>query len=153
MRNRDQYPKNWRQTSLSVRTAANWRCEQCDRPCRRPGEDWITFAIETLSAFPAWYAESYEEVTDDETGECGIVEKPGRFTLTVSHRDRNPSNGDRANLWALCAPCHLRYDIQQHVTNASKTRSRKRDDRDRAIGQLSIDITHEEHLSPHYRDC
>jgi hypothetical protein len=138
VRNRHLYPANWKEISLSVRSAANWRCEQCDRPCRRPGEDWVTFAVETLSAYPAWYAESYEETTDDETGEAGIVEKPTRFTLTVAHLDHNPANCDRANLKALCAPCHLRYDAPLHRANAAKTRAAKREKRDQTIGQLSL---------------
>jgi hypothetical protein len=138
MRNRDQYPKNWNQISLSVRTDANWRCEKCDRPCRRPGHRWDDFVDSLAESDSQWQPETEEALYCDESGEWGYVPKPGRFVLTVSHRDRDPANCDRANLWALCAPCHLRYDIQQHIGNAAQTRSRKRDDHDQAIGQLSL---------------
>ena len=37
-----------------------------------------------------------------------------RRTLTVAHLDHTPENCDRDNLMAMCAPCHLRYDKEQH---------------------------------------
>lgn len=33
-----------------------------------------------------------------------------RKVLTVHHKDHDPKNLDRANLEALCAPCHLRKE-------------------------------------------
>jgi hypothetical protein len=138
MRNKHLYPANWKEISLAVRSEANWRCECCDRPCRRPGQRWDAFVDSLTESDNDWQPETSDEFFDDETGEWGYVPKPGRFVLTVSHIDRDPANCDRANLRALCATCHLRYDIPQHVSNAAKTRSRKRDDRDRAIGQLPL---------------
>jgi hypothetical protein len=44
-------------------------------------------------------------------------------TLTVAHLDHTPENCDPKNLCAMCAPCHLRYDAQQHA----ETRKRRKD--------------------------
>lgn len=78
---REQYPANWEEIAQAVKEDADWKCEECGKQCRRPGEPLDTH----------------------------------RRTLTVSHQDHNPANCDRANLRALCAPCHLRYDAQHHV--------------------------------------
>ncbi len=40
-----QYPKNWKQISLKVRTRADWKCEWCGVQCRRPGEPHTTHKI------------------------------------------------------------------------------------------------------------
>jgi 5-methylcytosine-specific restriction endonuclease McrA len=85
-----------------------------------------------------WQPETSDPVFDEDSGEWGYVEKPTRFTLTVAHLDHNPANCDRANLKALCAPCHLRYDAPLHRANAAKTRAAKREKRDQTIGQLSL---------------
>ena len=49
-----------------------------------------------------------------------------RRTLTVSHQDHNPSNCERSNLKALCAPCHLRYDSQHHQEARKRNREKKK---------------------------
>jgi 5-methylcytosine-specific restriction endonuclease McrA len=85
-----------------------------------------------------WQPETSHPVFDEDSGEWGYIEKPTRFTLTVAHLDHNPANCDRANLKALCAPCHLRYDAPLHRANAAKTRAAKREKRDQTIGQLSL---------------
>ena len=36
--NRKLYPKNWDAIARKIKEAANWTCQQCGRPCRRPGE-------------------------------------------------------------------------------------------------------------------
>ncbi len=102
------YPDNWDEIATEVKEEANWRCEECGRPCRRPGEVWMDFVMELLrgSGPGDWYSQTFEE----EAGE--IVEKPQRFTLTVAHLDHRPANCDRSNLRALCSVCHLRYDNQ-----------------------------------------
>lgn len=82
------------------------------------------------------YPDNWDEIAravKEEAGwiceECGKqCRKPGeRFdthkrTLTVSHQDHDPSNCERENLKALCAPCHLRYDARHH---AESRRARK----------------------------
>lgn len=32
------YPENWKQIAAEVKEAAGWRCQQCGKQCRRPGE-------------------------------------------------------------------------------------------------------------------
>lgn len=92
--NRSLYPANWRELATAVKDEAHWRCQECRRPCRRPGERWEEFRLR-LSHI------NLEE------------EKPGRFVLTVAHLDHRPENSDRANLRALCTVCHCRYDLSQ----------------------------------------
>ena len=31
------YPPNWKAIARSVKDAANWECQECGRPCRKPG--------------------------------------------------------------------------------------------------------------------
>jgi len=35
---RVRYPKDWNAIAFQVEADAQWCCEQCRRPCRRPGE-------------------------------------------------------------------------------------------------------------------
>lgn len=139
MRHKHLYPANWKEISLNVRSAANWRCEECDRPCRRPGESWGEFVSRlAIEGDSDWQPETSDPVFDEDSGEWGYVEKPTRFTLTVAHLDHDPANCDHDNLKALCAPCHRRYDAPLHRVNAAKTLAAKRQKRDQAIGQLSL---------------
>lgn len=61
---------------------------------------------------------------------CGKqCRKPGeafvthRRTLTVAHLDHEPANCERANLKALCAPCHLRYDAPRKAADRKRKRA------------------------------
>ena len=36
------YPPDWREIALAVKESAGWRCEECGRQCRRPGEPFDT---------------------------------------------------------------------------------------------------------------
>jgi len=92
---RSLYPKDWETIALAVKEEARWTCEECGKPCRRPGQKFLDFAYPFL--------ESGQMDSND-------LDHPQRFTLTVSHTDHNPANCDRSNLRALCAPCHCRYD-------------------------------------------
>lgn len=138
MKNRHLYPKDWKQISLSVRSSAQWRCQQCDRPCRRPREPWVKFLDRLTGDDQRWQRETSDATHDDETGEWGYVDRPTRFVLTVAHLDHNPANCDPDNLKALCAPCHLRYDAKMHAIKAGETRSRKRQTDAEVKGQLSL---------------
>lgn len=133
--NRKLYPSEWKQIALGVKEKANWTCQECGRPCRKPGVEWhdfVAWLIEEVKE--SWYMQTYEEVHDDDTGEWGSIEKPQRFTLTVAHLDHNPANCDPVNLKALCSGCHLRYDASLHSRNASATRYRKKEKE----GQLTL---------------
>ena len=35
---RERYPADWDQIAESVKAAAGWRCQECGKQCRRPGE-------------------------------------------------------------------------------------------------------------------
>ena len=66
---------------------------------------------------------------------CGKqCRKPGdpfdthKRTLTVAHLDHCPENMDPANLCAMCAPCHLRYDAQQHAESRRRAAVECRDE-------------------------
>lgn len=129
---RSLYPANWEAIALAVKSAANWTCEECGRPCRRPGIEWMDFAMELLRGGgpDGWYAQTFDEVSDDETGEWGIVERPQRFTLTVAHLNHQPEDCRPENLKALCSVCHCRYDLK-----AMPTKRRLKAER---MGQLTL---------------
>ena len=126
---RSLYPGNWEEIALSVKEDASWHCEECGRPCRQPGIEWMAFVMTLLeSGGPdGWY-----EQTCDEEADGDLVERPQRFTLTVAHLDHNPANCNRANLKALCSVCHLEYD------NSTSSRFRKRQVKAERTGQLNL---------------
>lgn len=102
--NRKLYPTDWEIIALQIKQSANWKCENCQRPCRKKRESKSEFR---------------RRLTIRNQEEFDL--KPQRFTLTVSHQDHNPANCDPTNLKALCSVCHLRYDAGHHAeTRASK---------------------------------
>lgn len=103
---RDRYSPNWHLIGLAIKEGSLWRCQQCDRPCRQPGES-IAQLEERLE--PRWFSELIEVIADDELEKI-MIYRPQRFLLTVAHLDQNPGNNEPGNLKALCAPCHLRHD-------------------------------------------
>ena len=116
---RELYPKNWRTIALIIKTLfADWHCEECDRPCRRPGEDWFEFAFGLERIGSDWGEQTFEEARDG----FGYKEYPGRFVLTVAHLDQDPGSNDRENLKALCPACHFRHDALHNAKKAAKTR-------------------------------
>lgn len=126
---KSKYPANWKQIALAVKETAGWACQQCGRPCRKPGVIWGDFCNYLLEAdhgaLSHWYLETYDEVVYEESGEHTHIEKPQRFTLTVAHLNHNESDCSPDNLKALCSGCHLRYDAGHHAKNAAATRKRK----------------------------
>ena len=123
---RSKYPPNWDEIALSVKESANWTCQQCGRPCRKPGVHWALFVAWLLDeGMMDWFYETCDEVGDR------VVERPQRFTLTVAHLNHDPSDCSPDNLRAWCSGCHLRYDAKHHARNARRTRDRK-------SGQLSL---------------
>jgi hypothetical protein len=112
---RSRYPSNWRKVSLTIRRVAGWRCEWCK--------------IENGAPLPGGRA--------------------GRVVLTVAHlgtpyADGRPGDKHdkhdirRENLAALCARCHLRYDLDEHIQHARETRQRKKREQAHAAGQVSL---------------
>lgn len=114
---RSLYPDNWEQMAFEIKQAANWTCEECGRPCIRPGESMVKFAQRVADEMPLWL------VFDP-------ANHPRRFLLSVAHLDHLPQNSDRANLKAWCCPCHCRYDLAQM--------SRKKRLKAEREGQLSM---------------
>lgn len=39
---KDRYPKDWKQIATQVKEEAGWKCEECGKQCRRPGEPFDT---------------------------------------------------------------------------------------------------------------
>lgn len=110
---RENYPPDWEAIALAKKDSADWHCEHCGRPCRRPGQRWLDFANEVA-----------------EYGYSSEFDKPQRFTLTVAHLDQNPQNNEPSNLAALCAPCHLKHDRPYRLYNRRRKRERQ--------GQLNL---------------
>lgn len=127
--NRKLYPDNWEAIALAIKTEVNWTCENCGRPCRRPGESDGDLCDRIGTDQPDWFDDLYEYEQHELWGEVPKL-KLTRFTLTVAHLDHRPENCDRSNLRAWCAPCHCRYDLQ-----AMPTKKRLKAER---AGQLSL---------------
>lgn len=119
---RSLYPANWEAIALAVKEAANWTCQECDRPCRSPGE--------SVSAFIGRINNDLQsDWLDDLFDEENLRMKTVRFTLTVAHLDHDPWNPN-ARLRALCAPCHCRYDLKALPLKRRLKRER--------LGQLNL---------------
>ena len=41
---RELYPENWGEIATAKKAAAGWKCEECGKQCRRPGEKFDTHA-------------------------------------------------------------------------------------------------------------
>jgi hypothetical protein len=114
----NRYPPGWRKMSLAIRRIANYQCEWCGVPLGAP--------------LPSG--------------------RKGKVVLSVAHLGAPLATGDgwtagdkhdkrdvrRENLACLCAGCHLRFDIDEHVEHARETRQRKKREAARAAGQLEL---------------
>lgn len=127
---KSKYPKDWKDIALRVKESAGWCCEECGRPCRKPGVSWLDFVSWLFTQDSPWVEQISDEVHDHETGDWGSIDRPQRFTLTVAHLDHDPENPN-ARLAALCAPCHCRYDAPM---KAAKRRAKQV----KKSGQLSL---------------
>lgn len=116
------YPQNWGQIALEVKTAADWICQDCGRPCRRPGENDGEL-VERIEA-TVWAADL---TVEEESEEFGLIAcyKLGRFTLTTAHLNHLPADCRPENLKALCSVCHLRYDRPALVQKQMMKRERQ----------------------------
>ncbi|WP_088893152.1 HNH endonuclease [Leptolyngbya ohadii] len=128
--NRALYPSNWNEIAHQIKTEADWTCQQCQRPCRRPGEDDQDL-IDRISELPDWADDLYET---EETEEFGAIDVPklGRFTLTVAHLNHRPEDCRPENLAAWCSVCHCRYDLQAIPLKRQLKRERE--------GQLTLNL-------------
>lgn len=39
---RKRYPREWNQIALQIKEETGWKCQQCGKQCRRPGETFDT---------------------------------------------------------------------------------------------------------------
>lgn len=105
------YPANWDELARSIKDAANWQCENCGRPCRKPGETLSDFEERIAENFAEpWGDDLYENVEDEEFGFVPVL-RDRRFVLTVAHLNHRPEDCRPENLRAWCNPCHGRYDL------------------------------------------
>lgn len=110
--NRADYPDDWEAIALAIKEKANWKCQECDRPCRKPGE-----------SFPDFLKRVNQRYTADV--------RPGQYTLTVAHLNHVPADMREENLKAMCASCHCRYDLKQMPLKQRLKKER--------LGQLRLD--------------
>ncbi len=115
---RSRYPNNWNAIARAVKDSAQWKCQECGRPCRRPGEVLFDFIVRMEG-------EDWPELDwVNQTAVSTICEHPTRFVLTVAHLNQKPSDCEPENLKALCAPCHLRHDAPHRKANSRAKRER-----------------------------
>lgn len=104
------YPDNWDEIATAIKTAANWHCQECGKPCFRPGETFLKMMVRLEPTEWASYLPDEEEVILMEAWELRSVR--ATFTLTVAHLNHRPEDCRPENLRALCSVCHLQYDAQ-----------------------------------------
>ncbi|OUC15644.1 MAG: hypothetical protein B0A82_05825 [Alkalinema sp. CACIAM 70d] len=109
------YPRDWDTIARAIKDAANWTCQGCGRPCRRPGESDMELCDRIIDHFPQWEDDLAVTIDDPEQGPIDVL-KLGRFTLTVAHLNHIPQDCRPENLKALCAPCHCRMDLKAMAT-------------------------------------
>lgn len=114
---RSLYPSDWETIAQSVKERSGWKCQECGKQCRRPGQNFLDFAYPFL--------ESGQMDSDD-------LDHPQRFTLTVAHLNHKPEDCRPENLKALCAPCHCQMDLKAMGTKQMLKRERQ--------GQLSLEL-------------
>lgn len=113
------YPDDWNAIAFRIKNDANWTCESCDRPCRKPNETRMDFVLRLYGDHAENWWQQFSDVQQQQ-----IKVRFKRFCLTVAHLNHVPSNCDRANLRALCTPCHCRYDLSQMATKKLLKRER-----------------------------
>ena len=104
------YPTAWRQISARILLRSQGRCEcrgECGLHRTTPGPR----RCDEYQGFPAKWAR-------------------GRIVLTVAHLDHQPENCADENLKAMCQRCHLRYDVDHHRRNATRTRRAQKNNRE-----------------------
>lgn len=104
---RSLYPLEWEQIALAVKTAADWTCQECGRPCRKPGES----IAQLFQRLPCWIREGNASLLST------MARKPQRWTLTTAHLNHDPGDCRWENMKAMCAPCHCRYDAPRKAAD------------------------------------
>jgi hypothetical protein len=107
------YPKHWKAISAKIRARSGGQCEcagECGLHRTHPGP---RRCMERNGDFARW--------------------ANGRVILTVAHLNHTPEDCRDENLKAMCQRCHLRYDQEHHMKNASATRVRRKEERGQTV--------------------
>lgn len=97
------YPPDWPQISHRIKAdRAGWRCE-CDGRCGRPRRHLDTDGrCHNRHGQPAY-------------GTGSLV------VLTTAHLEHDPTRNADDDLLAMCAGCHLHYDLEHHAQTRAAT--------------------------------
>lgn len=135
------YPANWDATARAVKDAAGWVCQQCGRPCRRPGETLYDFVLQIEEDWAGtWAKDLYDEEYDPtqahflEEFSYVPVLRTRRFVLSVAHLNHRPEDCRPENLKALCMPCRGRMNLTPSALAAKRALKLERQ------GQLRLDV-------------
>lgn len=109
--NRKLYPADWDAIARQIKDAAGWTCQECGKPCIRPGESRDDFWERIQGS--TWEKDLVESVDDEEFGVIEVPVRFGRFILTVAHLNHRPEDCRPENLRAWCSCCHGRFDLAQ----------------------------------------
>jgi hypothetical protein len=96
------YPSNWKILRKAILSRARHKCELCYAP-----NGFLVFRFKNNHDYP-WSLRKYVEGTET------------KIVLTIHHIDFDKKNSNLLNLIALCQRCHLKLDMQRHVTNRRK---------------------------------
>lgn len=131
---RSLYPKDWDAIARAIKVAADWKCQQCGRPCRRPGETLYDFVWRIEEDWAeTWAKDLYDEEFDEEFGYVPVL-RARRFVLSVAHLNHRPEDCRPENLKALCMSCHGRMDLTPSALAAKHALKLERQ------GQLRLDF-------------
>jgi hypothetical protein len=72
------YPNEWDIIACEIKVANNWRCQSCDRQCRRPGEFYLGWEYELTVAH---LCQDYEGEAVNVAALCG----PCHLAYDASH--------------------------------------------------------------------
>lgn len=97
--NKNRYPKNWKDISLTIKERALWQCE-CLGECARGTHDGRCPNTHNGEAYG--------------TG--------SKVILTTAHLNHTPEDCREENLRAFCQGCHLHYDKEHHAETRRKTK-------------------------------
>ena len=123
------YPPDWKtRIRPDILRRANNRCEMC-------GAENGSYVMRPRIV--TWRGNG---LLDKRRGCVLMTFWPVRIVLTIAHMDHDVTNNDYSNLKALCQKCHLDLDRDQHRTNAAKTRTIKKKDKEQKNGQKFLNL-------------
>jgi hypothetical protein len=126
IKDKTQYPTNWKQISLAIRERAGNRCEWegCGIRNGSIGYRLLNFTQEFVEL---GHVDEPASMEQESKSIDAIMDgyKIIRIILTVAHLNHTPSDCRPENLMALCQMHHLRLDAKHHAVNAAKTRKAK----------------------------